>query len=75
MQNHAQTRLAEVADQQVQKLAASTRDVLRMTEADLIEAVEVYRCMLQQHATQMPELPVQFGWHECVWPEYLCMPI
>lgn len=72
VQNHAQMRLAEVADQQVQKLAASTTYVLRMTEADLMEAVEVYRCILYpQHAC----VAVVFGLLECVWPGYPSLPL
>lgn len=43
LQNHVQMRLAEVVEEQVQKLAASVTDVMSMVEADLEEAVRAYR--------------------------------
>ena len=42
-QNHVQMRLAEVVEEQAQKLAASVTDVMSMVEADLEEAVRAYR--------------------------------
>lgn len=43
LQTHAQMRLTEVVEEQVQKLAAAVADVMMMAEADLEEAVEAYR--------------------------------
>ena len=47
-------QLVEVVEEQTQKLAASATDVLGMTEGELEDAAEAYRCHVLSIPHTMP---------------------